>query len=81
MPLTTLKRKAKSNYIVFYSERASPKIKQFRSLKQARAFAAKHEKKNVGDYSDDWVDCIIEGTLIETYPNWYDFPVTKGKTE
>jgi len=65
-------------YIVFYSENASPKVKQFKNKKAAIAWANCHERLNAGKYPDDWVDCIVRGEIIKTYPNWYDQQI-KGK--
>ena len=65
------------NYIVFYSQNCSPSIKQFKTKAAAMRFANKHEKLNNAEYSDNWVDCIVEGKLLKTYPNWYDFNSVK----
>lgn len=55
-----------SEYVVFYTKGCSSKTKTFKTEKAARKFAEKHEKLNTDLYSDDWVDCIVEGKVI----NW-----------
>ena len=59
-------------YIVFYTKNATPMIKQFKTKDAAIRFANKHEKLNTIRNSDDWVDCIVEGKVVKTYPFWYD---------
>ena len=61
-----LKCLSKVYFIVLYVEDSAPKLKPFISLKSAKQFAAKIEKKS----SDDgyWVDLIIEGKLIQADP-------------
>lgn len=59
-------------YLVFYSENASPKVKSFKNKKAAITWANCHEKLNVGEYPDEWVDCVVKGEIVKTYPNWYD---------
>lgn len=63
------------NYIVFYTEGCSPKIKQFKSFVAAKRFANRHNLKDNGGTCDDWVDCIVKGKIVKTYPAWYDKPV------
>ena len=63
-------KKARERYIVFYSQNASPMIAKFKTEKAAMAFAEKHEKLNVGEYPDNWVDCIVKGEFVAFYPNW-----------
>lgn len=58
-------------FIVFYTKKASSCIKKFKTLSSAQKFADKHELKNEMFYSDDWVDCIIQGKVVKTYSNWY----------
>lgn len=66
-------------FIVFYTEGCSPKIKQFKTKAAAVRFANKHELLGAQEeYSDNWVDCIIDGSIVKTYHCWYDEPV-KGK--
>lgn len=71
-------KKQENNFIVFYTENASPKVKQFSTRAAAIRFANKHETLNQGQYSDEWVDCIVEGKIVKTYRSWYGEPV-KGK--
>ena len=67
----TSEKLRKNNYIVLYVEGCSPKVKQFPTYMKALGFAEKHEKKNVSSYSDDWVDCIIQGEFLQYYSRWY----------
>lgn len=67
------------SYLVFYTEGATPKIKQFKTFEAARKFADSHELKNTPEYSDDWTDCIIEGKIVKTYSSWYGKPVKEKK--
>lgn len=60
------------NYIVFYTKGCTPMIKEFKTFTAARKFADKHEKGNTFLHSDNWVDCIVKGTIVKTYPSWYD---------
>lgn len=60
------------SYIVFYTEGCSPKIKKFKHKKAAVAWANCHERLNNGGTCDDWVDCIVKGSIVKTYPSWYD---------
>jgi hypothetical protein len=67
------------SYLVFYTEYASPMVKQFKSFTAARKFADSHELKRTEPYSDEWVDCIIEGKIVKTYNCWYGKPVKEKK--
>jgi hypothetical protein len=56
-----------------------PKPKRLKVKKAAITWANRHEKLNTGKYPDDWVDCIVKGEIIKTYPLWYDEPVKEKK--
>lgn len=58
-------------FYVFYVDNCNPRCRKFASEKAAVRFADKHEKKNVGEYSDNWVDAVFLGHLIKKYKGWY----------
>lgn len=56
-------------YLVFYVEGSTPKVKEFETSKAAKRFATRFTETHNDD--DNWVDVIIYGEVIDSYPNWY----------
>lgn len=49
-------------YIVFYVLRATPKLKKFETLKEAKKFGEKIN--NIDGQKDSWVDAIVKGKVL-----------------
>ena len=61
-----------NNYLVFYSEECSPKVKRCKSMSSARRFVTMFEGKHKDNTDDNWVDFIVKGEFVNVYPagNW-----------
>ena len=58
-------------FMVFFTDDSSTMVRYFTTKAAAIKFADKlHSEDNTEDGS--WVDCIIEGKEIKTYPTWND---------
>lgn len=49
-------------YIVFYVEDCSPKVRKFSTLEKAKRFAVKINK--LDNRQDSWVDYIVKGKIL-----------------
>jgi hypothetical protein len=59
-------------FIALYTESCSPKVKEFKTWKQAKRFIDEFQLNVVLENSNDnWVDAIIKGEVVETFPAWY----------
>lgn len=54
--------KEEKKYIVFYVYRATPKLKKFRTLAEAKKFGTKIN--NLDGQIDSWVDAIVKGKIL-----------------
>lgn len=55
-------------YFVFYTKGCTPNVREFKTLKAAKTFADKVDKKDPGTFNtDNWVDFIIKGKIIQEY--------------
>jgi len=50
------------NYIVFYVEECTPKVRKFDSLEKAKRFAVK--VNSIDNRQDNWVDYIVKGKIL-----------------
>ena len=54
--------KEEKKYIVFYVLDATPKLKKFKTLAEAKRFSKKIDK--LDNKQDSWVDAIVKGKLL-----------------
>lgn len=57
-------------YLVFFTKGCCPNIKGFPTKKAAKSFIAKFLRINRDNTEDNWVDCLIEGEILQTEAGW-----------
>jgi hypothetical protein len=57
-------------YLLFYSDAASPKIRYFDSLEEAKAWAGQFLLQHQDNTDDNWIDMIMRGKIIQRYSQW-----------
>jgi hypothetical protein len=57
-------------FMVLFTEDSSPKVSYFTTKDQAVKFANNFHKSHKNPYNGYWVDVIIEGKEVKTFPTW-----------
>ena len=73
--LKDIKHIVSDDYIVFYTESCTPHIATFKSNAAATRFIRSFYERTVLNRVDNWVDCLIKGSLERTYEGWDSYIV------
>jgi hypothetical protein len=58
------------SYIMFYTKECQPYVRFFKTKRLANAFAAEFTFKHKNNVDDNWIECLVRGSIVKLYPGF-----------